>query len=228
VNLEGYAPFFSKIVLSSLWKEPDYVVKVFLTMLAIKDTNHLVKLSAYNISQLAHKTEKETLDALAILAAPDTRRIEPQPFDGRRIEKTPTGWLILNGKFYQDLMAEVNRRSYSRRWMANKRAKARSGREADGVSGGVVGDPFYEPPADLAEPPVLPSETPEGPGEAQMKRPEYREAPATAVPVPEPPVAPSNGAVDAPAVEPERNQCVVPPAAPPAKRAPWIRTEGQS
>jgi hypothetical protein len=85
--MDFYTPIFSKIVDSSLWSEPDYVVKVFLTMLAKKDKDFVVRGNAYNISQWAKKTEEETIKALKILAAPDTQRIEKQPFEGRRIEK---------------------------------------------------------------------------------------------------------------------------------------------
>jgi hypothetical protein len=110
--MDFYTPIFSKIVDSSLWSEPDYVVKVFLTMLAKKDRDQIVRGSAYNIAQWAKKTEAEVLDALKILAAPDTRRLEPQPHEGRRIEHVPEGWLLLNGLYYQDLMQAVNRRAY--------------------------------------------------------------------------------------------------------------------
>lgn len=110
--MDFYTPIFSKIVDSSLWSEPDYVVKVFLTMLAKKDKDFVVRGNAYNISQWAKKTEKETIDAISVLASPDTRRIEKQPFDGRRIERHGEGWLILNGRHYQELMTKTNRRIY--------------------------------------------------------------------------------------------------------------------
>ena len=94
---ETWVPIFSRIVDSSLWGEPDFVVKVFITMLALKERDHVVRMSAYAIGERAKKTEKEVLEALSILASEDKRRLEPQPFDGRRIEKVEGGWLILNG-----------------------------------------------------------------------------------------------------------------------------------
>lgn len=114
-----WTPLFSKIVDSSVWAEPDHVVKVFLTMMALKDADHVVRYNAFGLAQRAHKTEKEVLDALKILSSPDRTRIEPQPHDGRRIEKVEgVGWRILNGQHYEDLMRSVNRRAY-------KAAKAR-------------------------------------------------------------------------------------------------------
>lgn len=121
--MNTWAPLFSKIVDSSLWCEPDFVVKVFITMLAKKDADHIVRGSAFNIASWARKTEKEALEALRVLSSPDTRRLEPQPFEGRRIEKVPEGWLVLNGQAYQDMMRGLNRREYKRVKQAEYRAK---------------------------------------------------------------------------------------------------------
>jgi len=121
--MNTWAPLFSKIVDSSLWCEPDFVVKVFITMMAKKDADHIVRGSAFNIASWARKTEKETLEALRILSSPDTRRLEPQPFEGRRIERVEDGWLVLNGKAYQDLMRGINRRQYKAEKQAEYRAK---------------------------------------------------------------------------------------------------------
>lgn len=124
-SVNTWAPLFSRIVDSSLWLEPDYVVKVFLTMMAKKDSDMVVRGSAFNISQWAKKSEQETLDALKILSSPDTKRIEKQLFDGRRIERVEDGWLILNGKLYRDLMVKENERARKRRWAAERRAQIR-------------------------------------------------------------------------------------------------------
>lgn len=122
--MNGWTPIFDIIVDSSLWLEPDYVIKVYLTMLAKKDRWHLVHASAFNIAQWAKKTEAEVLDALKILASPDTKRIEPQEFDGRRIEKQADGsWLILNGEKYRKMVQEVKNRDYRTQWQRDARAK---------------------------------------------------------------------------------------------------------
>lgn len=110
--MHTWTPLFSKIVDSSIWSEPDHVVKVFLTMLAKKDFDFIVRGSAYNISCWAKKTEAETIDALKVLCSADTKRLEPQPFDGRRLEKVEGGYRILNGQYYHDLMRSANRRDY--------------------------------------------------------------------------------------------------------------------
>ena len=123
--MDFYTPLFSKVVDSSLWDEPDFVVKVFLTMIAKKDRDQVVRGNAYNIAKWSRKSEAEVLDALKILAAPDTRRLEPQAHEGRRIERTEDGWKILNGRYYQDLMGDVNRRAYKAQHEKKRRAKAK-------------------------------------------------------------------------------------------------------
>ena len=119
--MDTFAPIFSKIVDSSLWDEPDHVVKVFLTMLAKKDFDHVVRGNAYNISKWSRKSEKEVLDALKILSSPDKKRLEPQVHEGRRIKKVPDGWLVLNGANYRKLAQDVSERVRKARWAAAKR-----------------------------------------------------------------------------------------------------------
>lgn len=124
--MNTWAPLFSKIVDSSLWEEPDYVVKVFLTLLAKKDADGVVRGNAFNISRWAKKSEEETLKALQVLSSPDTRRIEPQPFEGRRIGRVGDGWLILNANHYRSMISKVKRKDYNREWMANYRAEIKA------------------------------------------------------------------------------------------------------
>ncbi len=121
--MDFYVPIFSKIVDSSLWDEEDWVVKIFLTMLAKKDGDHVVRGSAYNIACWAKKTEKEVLAALKILSSPDRKRIEKQPYEGRRIQKVPDGWLMLNGEVYKKMAQQVAERARKARWAKENRAK---------------------------------------------------------------------------------------------------------
>lgn len=130
VDMNTWTPLFSKLVDSSLWSEPDHVCKVFVTMLALKDADQVVRYNAFGLAQRAHKTEKEVLEALKILSSPDKKRLEPQPFDGRRIEKVDGGWKLLNGQFYEDMMRSLNRRAYQAQWQKEYRAKKKGGGSA--------------------------------------------------------------------------------------------------
>jgi hypothetical protein len=121
--MNTWTPLWSGIVNSSLWAEPDSVVKIFLTMLALKDYDNVCRLDVYGIADRSKKSQEEVLEALRILSSPDTRRITPQPFEGRRVEAVADGWLILNGEKYRDQVSEEMRKARNRRAMANWRAK---------------------------------------------------------------------------------------------------------
>lgn len=92
-------------------------------MLALKDADQVVRYNAFGLAQRAHKTEEEVLKALKLLSSPDKKRLEPQPFDGRRIQKVDGGWLILNGQSYEDLMRSINRKAYKAKKQREYRSK---------------------------------------------------------------------------------------------------------
>lgn len=115
------------------------MVKIFLTMLAKKDQDHVVRASAFTIGEWAKKSEAETIECLKVLMSPDTKRIEPQPFDGRRVEKVAGGYLILNGEHYHNMMQEAGRKAYRAEWMRNHRAKEK-GSKVNGRSKPLPGE----------------------------------------------------------------------------------------
>lgn len=115
MNFRTWTPLWSMIVDSSLWQEPDYVIKIYLTMIALKDEDHVYRGTAFGLGKRANKTEQEVIDALKILSSPDTRRKERQQFEGRRIEPVDDGWFILNGPKYRELVAVEMKRARDRR-----------------------------------------------------------------------------------------------------------------
>lgn len=129
--MSQYTPLFNRIVDSSLWEEPLHVRIVFITMLTKRDRDDIVEGSAFNISRWAKVTEEEAMNALKVLSSPDKRRLEPQPFEGRRIERVPgdePAWLILNGHVYRKILSEMRSRESKAEW-------ARKHRETEKVKG---------------------------------------------------------------------------------------------
>lgn len=126
--MRTFTPLWSMIVGSSLWAEPDVVIKVFLTMLAKKDFDHIYRGTAFELAHQSRKTEVEVLEALKVLSLPDRNRIEKQDFEGRRIKAVDEGWLILNGEKYQEMMRDEMRRFRVRKaqaeWRKRQKAKA--------------------------------------------------------------------------------------------------------
>jgi len=124
--MNTWAPLWSGIVDSSLWDEPDNVVKVFMTMLAVKDSDHIVRFNAYQLARKSRKTELEVMEALKVLAAPDKRRLEHQEFEGRRIKSVEEGWLVLNGEKYRSKVSLEMRRARNRKAQAARRERLKN------------------------------------------------------------------------------------------------------
>lgn len=121
--MNTWTPLWSQVVDSSLWEEKPSVRVMFMTMLALKDADHIVRYDAYKLHKKAHITAEEAIEALDILKKPDTRRnMFKQEFDGRRIEEVEGGWLILNGQKYRDMIQKMKVREYKTQWQRDKRA----------------------------------------------------------------------------------------------------------
>lgn len=99
------------------------MVKVFVTMLAAKDSDHICRLDAYRIGKKCHISEVEVLEILKVLASPDTRRVGPQEHEGRRIQAVEDGWFILNGEKYRQMVSDEMRKARLRRAQASFRER---------------------------------------------------------------------------------------------------------
>jgi hypothetical protein len=105
----GYTKLFDSIIASSIWQE-DLVTKVvWITMLALKNRDQVVESSVPGLAHIAGVERAECERALTILKSPDPDS-RNKDHEGRRIEEVKGGWLILNGKYYQDLMGREDRR----------------------------------------------------------------------------------------------------------------------
>lgn len=146
--MNTWAPLWSKIVDSSVWCEPYFVRVLFTTMLALKDRDSVVRFTPFALSKRANMTEQEVIEALSVLSSPDTRRIEPQPFEGRRIEKVDDGYLILNGEKYREMVQKEWRKVYQANWQSKKRAKEKQSDEPQNNHESTVTTIPPEPPAE--------------------------------------------------------------------------------
>jgi len=118
--MNRYTPIWDRLPDSSVWEEPYHVRILWITMLSLKDRDHVVRYDAYGLRKRANITDEETAEGLKVLSDPDRRR-PGQEDGGRRIEKHAEGWLILNGEKYQNMMREANRRAYKADWQREKR-----------------------------------------------------------------------------------------------------------
>lgn len=122
--MNSWAPLWSQVVDSSLWEEPPFVRVLFMTMLAKKDADHICRSDEYRLHKMANLSEQETAEAIKILSSPDTKRkVFKQEFEGRRIERVPEGWLILNGEKYRAMIQKLRRRAYKAQWQRDNRSQ---------------------------------------------------------------------------------------------------------
>lgn len=131
---------------STLWEEPPHVRVMFLTLLMIRDPDHVVRqpfrrvCKKANLSANLDESVKLAEEALRILAEPDARSIDNQEFGGRRIKVVADGWLILNGQKYEDEMKYLWARIRKTQKQKQRREQAR---KTNG-SGPLAGEQLFE------------------------------------------------------------------------------------
>lgn len=129
--MNTWIPLWTSTVDSTLWEEPPHVRVMFLTMLMIRDPDHVVRqpfrrvCKKANLSEDQEEAVKLAQEALKILKEPDARSIDDQEFGGRRIREVEDGWLILNGAKYDEEMRALTARMRKTRLQRERREKER-------------------------------------------------------------------------------------------------------
>jgi len=111
----------SGIVRSSIWMEPPTTRVVWIAFLAISDKKGFVAASRSGMEHLCNVSHEEFENAMKSLESPDTDSRTPDN-DGRRIEKVPGGWTILNYALYREKQYKIERREDAKEAMQRKRA----------------------------------------------------------------------------------------------------------
>lgn len=119
----GYTKLFSSIVASTIWREPDHVRLVWITMLAISDGCGQVHASVPGLADLARVSIEHCEDALSRLSAPDEYS-RTKDHEGRRIEPIDGGWLVLNYVKHRLAGMQDHRREYMRQYMQQRRKQS--------------------------------------------------------------------------------------------------------
>ncbi len=118
-----YNKLFSKIVTSSIWLEPTPTRIVWLMFIALMNEDGFVQFaSPANVAHTARITDEETEQAITILESPDPNSADSDN-DGRRIERVPGGWMVLNSEKYRNLATREMIREQTRIRVARKREK---------------------------------------------------------------------------------------------------------
>lgn len=118
-----YNKIFTKILDSSIWLETDATRLVWLTLIAAMDEDGFAQFAS--VPNLAHRARVEISaaeDAVKVLESPDINSGDPD-HNGRRIERVPGGWIILNAGKYRDIVTRAVGMQRTRERVAKFRAK---------------------------------------------------------------------------------------------------------
>lgn len=125
-TMNGYVKLFSGILTSTLWvKESNATKLVWITMLALKNRDHVVEASIPGLAKWAGVTDEECEDAIERLMSED-KYSRTKANNGKRIQEVEGGWLVLNGAFYKQKMSFEERREYKAGKQAEYREKKRA------------------------------------------------------------------------------------------------------
>lgn len=126
-----YNKLFTKILDSSIWLQDDQTIRVWITLLASMDEDGFAHFaSPMNLAARARVTLEDTARIVAYLEAPDEFSGNPE-HEGRRIERTHGGWIVLNAKAHRDL---VTRREAMARHRERQAAYRDRKRDSDDVT----------------------------------------------------------------------------------------------
>jgi hypothetical protein len=119
-----YNKIFTKILDSSIWMEPLATRIVWLTFIAAMDEHGFVSFaSPANVAHRAIVPLDDTVKALAALEGPDANSSDPEN-EGRRLERVPGGWLVLNAHKYRALVTKAIIQDQTRDRVRAHRARA--------------------------------------------------------------------------------------------------------
>lgn len=119
-----YNKLFTKILDSSIWLESTATRIVWMTFIAVMDETGFVQFaSVANVAHRARVTVDEAIAAVDCLEAPDPNSSDPE-HDGRRVERVPGGWLVLNAEKHRQVVTKAIQQEQNRDRVRRFRARA--------------------------------------------------------------------------------------------------------
>jgi hypothetical protein len=118
----GYTKLFADIITSTIWQEPNDCRVLWITILALKDEANICRATLPALAKMCNLSNDQCEAYLAKFQQPD-KYSRSQEFEGRRIEPTEGGWLVLNGQKYRDMLRGQERRDYIRKKVQEHRAR---------------------------------------------------------------------------------------------------------
>jgi len=110
-----YTPVFREFTTSSMWAEPPATRCVWLWLMLHADPEGFVPGTVPGLAVAANVSLEETRAAVEAFLSPDPDS-NTQAFEGRRLEKVPHGWRILNFEYWRELAKREAEKARKRRW----------------------------------------------------------------------------------------------------------------
>ncbi len=121
-----YNKLFTKILDSSIWLESKSTRVVWVTFIAVMDEAGFAQFATVeNLARRANVTLTEATKAIETLEGPDPNSSDPD-HEGRRLERVPGGWLVLNAEKYRKLVSSQIIREQTRERVRRHREKRRT------------------------------------------------------------------------------------------------------
>jgi hypothetical protein len=117
-----YTPIFKEFTTSSMWAKSSDTRIVWLYMMLHADPEGYLPGTAPGLAIAANVSLEATRQALEVFISPDPDS-NTQEFEGRRLEKVPHGWRILNFEYWRRLAQHEAEKARKRRWINTKRGK---------------------------------------------------------------------------------------------------------
>lgn len=163
-----YNKLFTSILDSSLWLESDTTRLVWVTLLASMDQDGFARFaSVRNLARRAVVSDAAAEEAIARFEAPDPDSSDEEN-EGRRIERVPGGWILLNAPKYNEMASAAGQREATRERVRRFRERKRGDGNAPVTPGNAEKrntntDVPTDVPTEASTPSPTPSPTP-GPG----------------------------------------------------------------
>ncbi len=124
---ESFVPLFQDIRNSSLWAHDSDIRIVWFTLLTLADPEGFVPAAIPGIAVAANVPVDKAREAVAIFEAPDPDS-RSEELEGRRLEKVPRGWRIVNFRAHADRARHEAEKARKRRWAQRQRDAAANDR----------------------------------------------------------------------------------------------------
>lgn len=152
----GYIPLFGSLIHSTVWREPNHVRILWITMLCMADADGYVGASLPGLADAARISREQCREALSILMAPDPDSRDPVD-GGQRVFQSDRGWTIPAVKRFRERVGSNAKRC--RDYRKRKKAKQKDRCESTGRDGSQAKPQNWPTPPSDGKP--QPERTPE-------------------------------------------------------------------